>query len=261
MIATANSSTLSSRFEIAALGQWLTWLVLMSVVIGAFIAAALSSGARSVELGMYAVIVLPGLGLLAKGFLDARFLDKETRLASMQVRILEEVNDFDEFFRRADDSVCRRHFENLYLIALAQAEVSQDALVEILHSRLAARNRIVELFASILITLGLIGTIVGLIYMMEGMGTVMAEGSGELLQRLANPATGPLRGMATAFYTTLLGATLGGVLLRVLASIVEANIVHYTAHLAELTEVHVLPPLRLLAKQAEKARERSSGKA
>ena len=61
---------------------------------------------------------------------------------------------------------------------------------------------------------------------------------------LVDPVNGPLRGLGTAFYTTLLGAVLGGVVLRVLTNIVDASVMEYTAHIAELTEVYVLPYLR-----------------
>ena len=125
-----------------------------------------------------------------------------------------------------------------------------------IHSRLAARNKIVELFASVLITLGLIGTILGLILMMGSLTEVMStsEMDENLMKSLVGDQ-GPLSGLGVAFVTTLLGAVLGGVILRVLTSIVEANITEYTAHIAELTEVYVLPFLRKSARQAHAAEE------
>jgi flagellar motor component MotA len=164
---------------------------------------------------------------------------------------LVELNDIEAFLRGSSRSVFRTHIESLFTIFREDHDIRQDALVELLHDRLLARNRLSELFSSILITLGLIGTIVGLIIMVGEMrkalqgfdpngdvnivGELMAEG-------------GALAGLDTAFYTTLLGAVLGGVLLRVLTSVVESNITRYTAHIAELTEVNVLPAMRSTAR-------------
>lgn len=201
---------------------------------------------------MYILICGLAVGLIIKGYLDARFIEKEKRLASKQVKILEQVDDFETFFDRAPPSIFHAHIDNLYTISLSQQDLSQDNLVEILHSRLLAKNKVVKLFASILITLGLIGTIVGLIIMMDGLSLILQThqaGSENLLSDLVKPGKGPLAGLGVAFYTTLLGAVLGGVILRILTNVIDTNIMQYTAHLAELTEVHVLPAMRRMAKE------------
>lgn len=204
-----------------------------------------SSYPKSINLAMYAVIGLLGVGLIVKSYLDARFLQLQTALASQQVQILEVVDNFDDFLSRAHPSLFRHHIQNLHTISQSTSQVSQDNLIELLHGRLAARNRIVELFASVLITLGLIGTILGLILMMGSLTEVMA--GSEMNEQFMNNLIGdegPLADLGVAFVTTLLGAALGGVILRVLTSIVDANIMEYVAHIAELTEVYVLPYLR-----------------
>lgn len=206
--------------------------------------------------GIYLILVVVGVGCIGKSYSDALFIDHETRLASEQVRILEEVDDLNTFFDRASVSVFRSHLENLYTISLTHADInqdnqvevhsdiSQDNLIEIIHNRLLSRNQVVELFASILITIGLIGTIIGLIFMMNSLTREIATGeSSALLQKLTQPG-GPLAGLGIAFYTTLIGAAFGGVVLRILTSVVDASITRYIAHLAELTEVHVLPFIR-----------------
>jgi hypothetical protein len=242
----------ATQFEtLSGMTRWLVWLVVMTLMMAIFGLAALNqNGDKFIEYGMYVVIGGLGIALIVKGYFDVRFLDRETHLASRQVRILESVDDFETFFQRAEKSVFRAHIDNLYTISLSQQEIVQDNLIQVLHDRLMARNRVIDLFASILVTLGLIGTIVGLILMMEGLTEVMRVQNAEegLLNRLADSSTGPLQGLATAFYTTLLGAVLGGVMLRVLTNIVDTNVMRYTAHLAELTEVHVLPYMRKMAR-------------
>ncbi|MEM1231366.1 MAG: MotA/TolQ/ExbB proton channel family protein [Pseudomonadota bacterium] len=234
----------------SGLRRWSFWLfVLLSLCIVLAAAYQLNSTyPKSINLAMYAVIGLLGVGLIVKSFLDARFLQSQTALASQQVQILEVVDNFDDFLARAQPSLFRHHIQNLHTIAQSATEVSQDNLIELLHGRLAARNKIVELFASVLITLGLIGTILGLILMMGSLTEVMAgsEINEQFMNRLIGDE-GPLADLGVAFVTTLLGAALGGVILRVLTSIVDANIMEYVAHIAELTEVYVLPYLRSTA--------------
>jgi len=77
----------------------------------------------------------------------------------------------------------------------------------------------------------------------------MGQGvSDDLLIKIADKEKGPLGGLGVAFNTTLLGSILGGVILRVLTNVVNANITRYVAHIAELTEVYVLPYMRKQAK-------------
>ena len=78
--------------------------------------------------------------------------------------------------------------------------------------------RTVELIGHLLITLGLIGTVMGLTLTLTGLtGSLDALGHDqEMLLAGLRKAMG---GMGVAFYTTLLGAVLGGVLLRMFALI------------------------------------------
>jgi hypothetical protein len=242
----------ADQFEsMTGMTRWLIWLGVMVAVVVIFTIGFLvdpRNEARIVEFALYFVIAGIGIALIVKCYHDVQFLDRETRLASQQVGILEQVDNFDAFFAKADRSVFRSHIENLYTISQSERDFNQDNLIQIVHERLISRTRGVELFASILITLGLIGTIVGLIQMMGSLQTSMADGqTAGLLEKLAQPG-GAFGGLTTAFNTTLLGAVLGGIMLRVLGNVVDSNTLRYTAHLAELTEVHVLPYMRKLSR-------------
>lgn len=241
----------AAQFEkTSGLSEWLMWLVIMGVISIVLTIGYVSGSKIFLSYGMYLIIGSLGVGLIIKGFFDARFIDNEMKLASQQVAILEKVDDFESFLDRAPTSVFKSHIDNLYTISLSHPEVSQDNLIEILHSRLLAKNKVVELFASVLITLGLIGTILGLMVMMEelvmAVDAMGANGDANILQELFRD-DGAMAGLGVAFVTTLLGAVLGGVILRVLTSIIDENIMKYIAHLAELTEVHVLPYMRQTA--------------
>jgi biopolymer transport protein ExbB/TolQ len=243
-------SNASSLEGFSGLKRWTIWLVILSVISVIVTLAFLLSGTYQglINWAMYAVISSLGVGLIIKGFFDARFLQHQTDLASSQIRLLEQVDNFEDFLSKSRPSIFRSHIENLFTISKSHVDISQDNLIELLHTRLLARNKVVELFSSILITLGLIGTILGLILMMDSLTEVMGSAAmDENLMKALVSESGPLSGLGVAFFTTLLGAILGGVVLRVLTSVVDANIMEYTAHIAELTEVHVLPYMRKAA--------------
>ncbi|MEM7233804.1 MAG: MotA/TolQ/ExbB proton channel family protein [Planctomycetota bacterium] len=253
-------SSLASPLEGAsALSRWLFWLVVLAILSTVLV---ITYFYEVVDLGMYAAMLGLAVIMIVKGFLDVLFLDRETRRASVQVRLLERVHDFEDFLEQAGPSVFRSHIANLYEIAYTHPDVNQDNLLEILQARLSARNRVVELFSSILVTLGLVGTIVGLMLMMDRLQAQIMEGttggSADLMSRLFGEG-GALVGLSTAFLTTLIGAVLGGVILRILTSVVDANLLRYVAHVGELTEVYVLPSLRRVAHARERDRTSLSG--
>lgn len=232
--------------------EWWFWVGLLGAVCISIYALWISSSSPSrastvVGNGLYVLMFTVAGGCLYKSLQAVSFLARETRLASQQIRVLEEVDSFDQFFDRAKDSVFKLHIENLHTIARVHPDVNQDNLIEILHSRLLSKNRVVELFSGILVTIGLIGTIIGLIFMMDGLSAIMQKESGSnLMSALFDADGGPMGGLGVAFYTTLVGATLGGVVFRVLTSIVDEHTTRYVSHIAELTTVHVIPALRAM---------------
>lgn len=237
----------SSQFgKNSGLTEWIGWLLVMLVVFGVLGLSMFLKSEEFIKFAMYIIIGGLGTGMIIKGFLDAKFLANETNLASQQVALLEKVDSIEEFLKLSNPSGFRNHIQSLHTISLNSQNVSQDNLIEILFSRLLAKNKVVELFASILITLGLIGTILGLIFMMGNLEVIMDSlgDNTEGMMGMLFGDDGPLGGLGVAFYTTLMGAVLGGVVLRVLTSVIDANVTRYVAHVAELTEVYVLPYLQ-----------------
>ena len=253
------SEALGRRSIVQEWGYWFVLLFGITFLLALAFFIDKTKNETLIDEAMYLAIVGLAAITIFSGFKDVIALGREMKLASEQAAKLEKVQTFEGFFQQSEDSVFVEHIKNLYRIAVRHPEVSQDNLIEIIHARLLARNRVNELFSSILITLGLIGTIVGLIVMMDKLGETMANSTGssggteELIQKLFDPETGgALSGLGIAFLTTLLGAIFGGVVLRVLTSVVDAAILRYTAHLAELTEVYVLPRMRVIAEETMK---------
>ncbi len=91
----------------------------------------------------------------------------------------------------------------------------------LLHVQLAVYERInhtIEVVGNLLITLGLIGTVMGLTMTLTGLSGSL-DSLGQDQEMLLLGLRHAMAGMGTAFYTTLLGAVLGGVLLRMFAQL------------------------------------------
>ena len=102
----------------------------------------------------------------------------------------------------------------------------QPDVETLLHIELAGYERAshsVEVLGNILITMGLIGTVMGLTLTLTGL-TGSLDALGHDQEALVLGLRQAMSGMGTAFYTTLLGAVLGGVLLRMFAQITQNGV-------------------------------------
>ncbi len=116
-----------------------------------------------------------------------------------------------------------RFFSALRATLEANGQIDVEAL---LNTELAVYQRVshtVEVIGNLLITLGLIGTVLGLTLTLTGL-TSSLDALGHDQELLLSGLRKAMAGMGTAFYTTLLGAVLGGVLLRVFAQITDHGV-------------------------------------
>ncbi len=97
-----------------------------------------------------------------------------------------------------------------------QADIDQLLRTEFAAYERSSNN--VELIGTLLVTMGLIGTVMGLTLTLAGL-TGSLDALGQDQEEMLNSLRQAMGGMSTAFYTTLLGAVLGGILLRVFAQI------------------------------------------
>ena len=131
----------------------------------------------------------------------------------------------------------KRFFHALQDTLNADGQPDAEVLANI---ELAGQQRIshsVEVIGNLLITLGLIGTVMGLTLTLTGL-TNSLEALGQDQELLLQGLQKAMGGMGTAFYTTLLGAVLGGVLLRVFAQITENGIGALYDHLMRICLVY-----------------------
>lgn len=231
--------------------EWFFYAVglgaLVFFVAGRFIYQAVENDRQQAAHGQgtYVSIIILALFAFAvvKNFFDIRFINRQARLTDKQIDTLRASNNIYIFLQNSEPSLFRDHIDNLHEIFRRDCNISQDNLVTLLQSRLLAKTRLVEFCSSILVTLGLVGTIIGLIQSAGGLSKVfmaISENDTSIMQGVE----AALGGMGIAFYTTLMGAVLGGVCLRLLSNLVDANTEHVVSHIAELTEIYILPILR-----------------
>lgn len=136
-----------------------------------------------------------------------------------------------------------RFYEALKITSASNETPNVEALI---NSELATYTRMshgIETLGNLLITLGLIGTVVGLTLTLTGLTTsldALGQNQDLLLQGLRKA----MGGMGTAFYTTLLGAVLGGVLLRIFALITDNGVASLEDTLVRTCLVHCAPDFK-----------------
>ncbi len=115
------------------------------------------------------------------------------------------------------------YFASLKIIVENNGAVDIEPLVNVEFSVYQRTAHALEVIGNLLITLGLVGTVVGLTLTLTGL-TSSLEALGQDQEQLLSGLRGAMSGMGTAFYTTLLGSVLGGVILRVFAHINENGV-------------------------------------
>jgi MotA/TolQ/ExbB proton channel family len=116
-----------------------------------------------------------------------------------------------------------KFFLSLKDILANNAQPDIEALLNVELSSYHRTSDFVEVLGNLLITLGLIGTVIGLTFTLTGLTTSLGA-LGHDQELLVEGLRKAMSGMGTAFYTTLLGSVLGGVLLPIFALITDHGI-------------------------------------
>lgn len=171
------------------------------------------------------------LRTLSESMLAARLGNVATQKSLMEIQITETSKAVQRFFQSVKEIVMRNEQPDI------------EALLDI---ELAIYTRVanaVDVLGNLLITMGLIGTIVGLTITLAGLTTSM-EALGNNQDELLSGLRRAMSGMGTAFYATLLGAVLGGVLLRVFVLINNHGIEELSENLKKICMVYCATDLK-----------------
>ena len=220
--------------------------ILMLLAAGRYIVSAVASDGSYLCLVILVLFVV-GMAANLRGILNLR---SEYVCAAACIGTLRQENGLKQINELPPAGIFHRHVQDLSTIARFDGSFSQDSLITLLYSRMMAKCKIVEVLSGVLVSLGLIGTIVGLIAMTEGLSSTLESlgDNGDASGLLSGMRT-TIAGLGTAFYTTLVGAILGSVVLRVLNNVYTSNVDHLVSYVASTAEVQIVPRLKQSAKQ------------
>ncbi|HKI62198.1 MAG TPA: MotA/TolQ/ExbB proton channel family protein [Mariprofundaceae bacterium] len=125
--------------------------------------------------------------------------------------------------RRRERLLVDRFITSLQTILERNGRLDIESLVDVEFSSQHRISQFVGLLGNLLITLGLIGTVLGMTLTMNGLNGALGS-LGENEDLLMQGLRSAMAGMGVAFYTTLLGSVLGGVILRVYSWITDASV-------------------------------------
>ncbi|NOY61963.1 MAG: MotA/TolQ/ExbB proton channel family protein [Gammaproteobacteria bacterium] len=217
---------------------WLFWcsiatVIYLSLYVDTDVLSFLSNDKSRIT---WIIIALFLVGVITS-FLLAIKLTGEKLEAARQEQFAQEQGLMGIVAAERKKKVVNRFFAAVKVITASNSSPNFESLVEIEFGTYLRVNHGIEVLGNLLITLGLIGTVVGLTFTLTGLtGSLNALGQDQdLLMAGLRKAMG---GMGTAFYTTLLGSVLGGVLMRIFALIAENGIGSLQEHVLKICMVH-----------------------
>ena len=147
------------------------------------------------------------------------------------------------FAAGAKDGVAAAYFAKLRDKArrLGGERIDQSVLASTLRARLFMPLQVVNYVANVLILLGLIGTVVGFVIAVSGLGDSIAGGSN--LERVQGVLGQIINGMGVALFTTLVGAILGGLWLQVHYQMLTRAAGGLVVDIVERADIELIPDL------------------
>ncbi len=123
-------------------------------------------------------------------------------------------------------------------------------LITAYSGKLKAKVDNIGVIAGMLITMGLLGTVVGLIITVTGLDQVLQSNNSADFASMKAGLKRTVSGMGTAFYTTFFGALLGGVVLKVLGAELKKSASVLVADTLRFSELYVAPLFQAKASEA-----------
>lgn len=188
--------------------SWSIWAGGLSLVMGIVTRKQLVAGFSSDETGMSYVITALFAAGLAVSFLAALKLHKEWA-------VLAKIAQSNSIPTSTNPADLASVFTKLQGFKTKGETVDVHTAIDTYHAKHNSRVRSVSIMAALVISMGLLGTVVGLIMSISGLSS-MVQSIGFSRATMMAELTTTVSGMGTAFYTTFFGA-LGGLILRAVA--------------------------------------------
>ena len=120
-------------------------------------------------------------------------------------------------------------------------KLDQGILASALRARMFMPIQIVSYVANVLILLGLIGTVVGFVIAVNGLGDSIAGGTN--IERVQGVLGQIVNGMGVALFTTLVGAILGGLWLQIHYQMLTRAAGGLVVDIVEQADIDVIPEI------------------
>ena len=196
------------KTKIKPIVSWSIWAGGLSLIMGLVTRNFILAGFRADNTGMSFVIAVLFIGGLVASFRAALQLHNEWD-------VLNEVTKTNKIPKSNVKSGLAKIFNRLVDHQKKGEEVNVHTMIDTYHTGHNSRVRSISITAALLISMGLLGTIIGLIMAISGLGS-MVENIGLSRATMMDALKHTVSGMGTAFYTTFFGA-LGGLILRAVA--------------------------------------------
>ena len=222
------------KTKIKPIVSWSIWAGGLSLVLGIVTRKHLIVGFQSDETGMSVVIAALFAAGLAVSFIAAKKLHSEWG-------VLADINKSNKIPTSTHKEDLASVFNKLAGYKEKGETVDIHTAIDTYHSKHNSRVRSVSIMAALVISMGLLGTVVGLIMSISGLGG-MVENIGLSRTTMMDALKATVSGMGTAFYTTFFGA-MGGLILRAVAVSQLNSLSELCAEAAEYAEHHLVAKL------------------
>ncbi len=218
------------KTKIEPMASWSIWAGGLSLIMVVVTRTHLIKGFQADNTGMSAVIAAVfGAGLVIS-YLAARQLQSEWKV----MREIEKTNNIP--IAKSENDLASV-FGKLVAFREKGELVSVHNAIDTYHSKHNSRVRSVSILAALVISMGLLGTVIGLIMSISGLGG-MVENIGLSRTTMMEALKATVAGMGTAFYTTFFGA-LGGLILRAVAVSQLNSLSELCAEATEYADAHL----------------------
>ncbi|VGO16697.1 hypothetical protein PDESU_05288 [Pontiella desulfatans] len=222
------------KTKIKPIVSWSIWAGGLSLVMGIVTRNQLLAGFEADGTGMsFVIAAFFGAGLLLS-FRAAKQLHSEWG-------VLAKISESNSIPESKGNKDLASVFQRLQEYKEKGETVDVYTAIDTYHSKHNSRVRVVTIMAGLIISMGLLGTVVGLIMSISGLGS-MVENIGLSRTTMMEALKATVSGMGTAFYTTFFGA-MGGLILRAVAVSQLNSLSELCAEAAEYAGSHLVAKL------------------
>lgn len=222
------------KTKVKPIMSWGIWAIGLSLVMGVVTRNFILAGFQADKTGMSYVIAALFIFGLAASFRAAMQLHSEWD-------VLDRVTKTKQLPASNGKSGLADIFHRLADYKRQGQTIDIHTAIDTYHAGHNSRVRSISIMAALLISMGLLGTIIGLIMAISGLGG-MVENIGLSRTTMMEALKATVAGMGTAFYTTFFGA-LGGLILRAVAVSQLNSLSELCASATEYADIHLTAKL------------------